>query len=822
VGKLIQDIQYGLRALWKSPGFTITAVLSLALAIGASTTVFSIVNHVLLKPLPYKDPERLVVVWETVRRQEVERRGASYPDYQDWRSQNQSFEEISALKFASFNLSGVAEPERLAGEYVTATYFPVLGANAQYGRTFLIEEDSADNPQKSVVISHRLWQRRFGANPNLVNQSIKLNDESYTVVGIMPEGFQGTRQGAEVWVLLANTLSDPVRRGPERDNLRSRGSRGLIALARLKPNVSIEQAQREMDTISQQLEQAYPRTNTNRGALVVSLYDDWLSDTRETLIIFMVAVGCVLLIACGNVANLQLVRASNRHKEMAIRAALGASRLHLMMQMLTESVLVAVLGGLLGLLLALWGVDLAVSVSPFPIPWFIRFNFDARIFAFTFAISILTGILSGLLPALQASRLNLNQSLKEGRATWLRRSGSFFRLRVRGLLVVLEIALAIVLLIGAGLITKSFQQLYRIDLGFNPDHLLTMRVELPSTRYSEQEIINFTHTFIERAGQLPHILKSSLTTDIPLGDGFSATVVTLEGQQEAAPGKELRVYSHNVSPGYFETLGLPLVRGREFQVEDKKEAQGVVVISQTLAERFWPGQDPVGRQLKEGSNPAGERPWYKIIGVAADIRHRNMREIPNDDPDVYFCLLQNPVYDLGLIARTDGETEETQAALSRVVQGIDPELPVYATQTMQQRIARRTAWFRTGAWLMSVFAVMALLLALVGISGMMSYVVTLRTHEIGIRMAVGASERDILKMVLGESMLLVGAGVVLGIAAAFAGTRLLSSFLYRVSTTDRGVFTGITLLLIGLSLIASYLPARRAMKMNPMNALRQE
>lgn len=822
MGKLIQDIQYGLRALWKSPGFTLTAILSLALAIGASTTVFSIVNPVLLKPLPYAEPERLVVVWETVRRQEVERRGVSYPDYQDWRSQNQSFEEIAALKFASFNLSGVAEPERVTGEYVTATYFPVLRATALHGRTFLLEEDTFANPQKSVVISHGLWQRRFASNPNLVNQTIRLNEESYLVVGIMPENFQGTRPGAEVWVLLANSLSDPVRGGPERDNLQSRGSRGLIALARLKPNVSIEQAQREMDTISQRLEQAYPRTNTNRGALVISLYDDWLGDTRETLILFMVAVGCVLLIACGNVANLQLVRASHRQKEMAIRAALGATRLRLIMQMLTESVLLALLGGLLGLLLALWGIDFVVSLSPFTIPWFVRLNFDARIFAFTFAISILTGVLSGLLPAIQASRLNLNQSLKEGRATWLRRSGRFFRLRVRGLLVVLEIALAIMLLIGAGLMTKSFQQLYRIDLGFNPNHLLTMRVELPFARYSESEIVDFTNTFIERAGQLPHILKSSLTSDIPLGDGVSATIIVLEGQPPAAPGKELRIYSHHVSPGYFATLDIPLVRGREFQAEDKREAQGVVIVSRTLAERFWPGQDPVGRQLKEGPDPAADRPWYKIIGVSADIRQRNMRETPNDDPDIYFCLLQNPVYDLGIVARTDGEMEETQAALGRVVQSIDPELPVYATQTMQQRIARRTAWFRTGAWLMSVFAVMALLLALVGISGLMGYVVTLRTHEIGIRMAVGASERDILKMVLGESMLLVSAGVVLGIAAAFAGTRLLSSFLYRVSATDRGVFTGITLLLIGLSLLASYLPARRAMKMNPMTALRQE
>jgi predicted permease len=385
-----------------------------------------------------------------------------------------------------------------------------------------------------------------------------------------------------------------------------------------------------------------------------------------------------------------------------------------------------------------------------------------------------------------------------------------------------ETALAIVLLIGAGLIIKSFYQLYRIDLGFDAEHLVTMRVELPARRYTEAEIVQFSNALTERVGQLPHLLKNSLTSDIPLGDGSSATVIALEGQPATAPGKENRVYSHHVGPKYFDTLGIRLVRGREFQAEDNIEAEKAVVISQTMAERLWPGQDPIGKQIKEGTDPNSERAWYKVIGIASDVRHRNMRETPNDDPDIYFCLLQRPVYDFGLVARTDGETDEAQAAISRAVKSIDAELPVYAVQTMQQRIARRTAWFRTGAWLMSAFSIMALVLALVGIGGMMGYVVTLRTHEIGLRMAVGASERDILKMVLGESMLLVGAGVVLGILAAFAGTRLLSSFLYRVSATDSGVFTGITLLLIGLSLLASYFPARRAMKMNPMNALRQE
>lgn len=822
VEKLIQDIQYGLRTLRKSPGFTVTAVLSLALAIGASTAVFSIVNSTLLRPLPYKEPERLVAIWETVRRQEVERRGASYPDYLDWRAQSQSFENIAVLKFASFNLSGIGEPERLTGEYVTASYFPVLGVAAARGRTFLPEEDNPNHPQRIAVISNSLWQRRFGSSSSLVNQTIKLNDENHVVVGIMPDSFQGTRQGAEVWVLLTNTLDDPSHGTPSGHGLQRRGVRGLAAIARLKPNVTVTQAQQEMDAISLRLEQAYPQTNTNRGGVVLSLYDDWLGDTRDTLILFMVAVGCVLLIACVNVANLQLVRASNRQKEMAIRVALGASRLRLISQMLTESLLLALLGGALALLLALWGIDLVVALSPFTIPWFVNVRLDARVFAFTFAISILTGVLFGLLPALRASRLDLNQSLKEGRATWWRRPGSIFRLRGRGLLVVLEIALAVVLLIGAGLITKSFQRLYGSNLGFNPDQLLTMKVELPSRRYNESQMVEFTNTLTERLNQLPHLLNSSLASDIPLGTEMSATSFVVEGLPAPSPGDALRTYIHHVGPKYFETLGARLVRGREFQTEDNAEAQRVVIISRALAERFWPGQDPLGKQIKEGSDPASERPWYRIVGVAPDIRHRDVQQGPNNDPDIYFSLLQRPVYDLGLLVRTDGEAEAMTAALSRVVQSIDPELPVYSMQMMQQHLARRTARFRTGAWLMSVFALMALVLAMIGISGMMSYVVTLRTHEIGIRMAVGASERDILKMVLGESMLLVGAGVALGILTAFAGTRLLSDFLYGVSATDGGVFAGITLLLAGLSLLASYFPARRAMRMNPMTALRQE
>ncbi len=821
--KLVQDIQYGLRTLWKSPGYTLTAILSLALAIGASTTVFSIANSVLLRPLPYREPERLVIVSETVRRQEVERRGVSLPDYLDWRAENQSFAEIAAVRLASFNLSGISEPERIAGEYVTSSYFPVLGVTAWQGRTFSAEEDSAGHQERVAIISYHLWQRRFGSNPSLINQTIKLNEESYTVIGIMPDNFQGTLLGADVWVTLISTLNDPPHDSTGGATLNHRGSRGLKTIARLKPGVTIEQAQREMDAISQRLEQLYPLTNTNRGAVVVPIVDEWLGDARETLVLFMVAVGCVLLIACGNVANLQLVRASTRHKEMAIRAALGASRARLMMQMLTESVLLALVGGALGLLLALWGIDAVVALSPFTIPWFVRVNLDGRVFAFTFAISILTGLVFGLFPAFKASRLNLNESLKEGRApSWWRGKSSFFRLRLRGLLVVLEIALAIMLLIGAGLITKSFQQLYKIELGFNPDQLLTMRVELPSRRYSEAETVNFTQTLTERAGQLPQLIKSSLASDIPLGDGSSATVISIEGRPAQPPGQEIRVYSHHVAPQFFDTLGIRLLSGREFQAEDRMEAQPVAIISETLAARFWPGQSPLGQQIKEGAKPEAEGTWYKIIGVAADVRHRNMREIPNDDPDIYFCLLQRPVYDFGFIARTSGEAEATKAALRSLVQSIDPELPVYAQLTMQERIARRTIWFRTGAWLMSIFALMALVLALIGVLGMMSYVVTLRTHEIGIRMAVGASERDILRMILTESMLLVGAGVALGIIAALAGTRLITNFLYGVSTTDRGVFISITLLLIGLSLLASYLPARRAMKMNPMMALRRE
>jgi putative ABC transport system permease protein len=807
---LWQDIRYGFRGLLKRPGFTAVAVLTLSLGIGANTAIFSMVNAVLLRPLPFKDPERLVIVSETARRETVERRSASYPDFVDWRDQNQVFDELAAFDDASFALTVAHEPERLRGELVSASYFSLLGVQMAIGRTFLPEEDRTPDTHPVVILSHRVWQRRFNADPSVIGKNLKVNDLDYTVVGVAPAGFNGLTSNAEFWIPFIM-----VDAGTSDKSLPLRGRRWHEVIARLKPGVSIAQAQADMDTIARRLEQAHPETNKDRGVRLIPVDEEFVGEFQSALLILLGAVAFVLLISCTNVANLLLARAAARHKEMAIRAALGASRGRVIRQLLTESTLLAVVGGGVGLLSAAWGVDALIALAPVSVPSFVEIGIDERVLVFTLAVSVLTGILFGLAPALGASAADLNEPLKEGNRGSTR--GLHHR-RARRLLVVTEVALAVVLLVGAGLMIKSFQRLQAFDPGFKAENVVTARVRLPEQRYSPEKINDFSRQLIEKLESAPSAESVSVASDVPLGGVVNATSVAIEGRTEAED--LVRVYAHHVSPRFFSTLGIPLLRGRDFTSQDSAQAPKVAIISDSMARRFWPGQDALGKRISRGS---GEHlRWYSIIGIARDVKHRALVREENQDPDVYFSLAQEPDTGLVISARTTGDATSVISVLRREVDSLDPTVPLYDIATLDQFLDGQVTEERFSTVLLSIFAFLAIALASVGIYGVMSYSVTERTHEFGIRMALGARQRDVLNLVVGQGMALVMVGVVVGLVAAVALTRLIATMLYSVSATDPLTFAVVSLLLAGVAFAACYLPARRATRVDPMAALRYE
>ncbi|HVG21441.1 MAG TPA: ABC transporter permease [Blastocatellia bacterium] len=808
----MKDISYGIRMMIKKPGFTAVAVMALALGIGANSSIFSVVNAVLLRPLPFKDPDRLVIVNETVRREGVEIRPASYPDFLDWRNENQSFDDIAAFDSPSFSLTGGDEPERVSGEIVSASYFPLLGIQPKVGRTFLPEEDGKPDANPVAVLSYKLWQRRFGSDPDLVGKTVKINDRDFTVVGVMPEGFEGVSGGSEVWVpmMMVSTFSSPP------GNITKRGSRWHSVIARLKPGVTIKQAQADMDAIASRLEQEYQGTNKDRGVQLVGAHEAAVGDMRPTLMVLLGAVGFVLLIACANVANLLLARATVRQKEVAIRMALGASRGRLIRQLLTESVLLALAGGGLGLLLAVWGVDLLIAFVGNQIPGYIKPDIDIRVLGFTLLVSLMTGVVFGLVPALQASKPGLNELLKEGSRG---STGGARRHRVRRALVVTEVALALMLLIGAGLMLRSFQRLQAFNPGFEAENVITMRMNLPR-RYTSQQASAFQQQLIERIQGLPGAQSVGLSTDVPLDGNTSATLAAIEGL--VPPDDDIRVYVHVISPNFLATMGIPFLRGRDFGIQDNDQSPGAIIISESMARRLWPGDDPIGKRISAGRDQNGNRIWSQIVGVVGDVKYRTLIRDQNKDPDVYLPLLQNPDRALALAVRTQGDPSALASAIRGEVRSLDSNLPVFNIATMRQRMKNDTARTRFSTLLLGVFACVAMLLAVVGIYGVLAYSVTQRTHEIGIRMALGARRRDVLKLVVGEGMALVGAGVTIGLIGAFIATRVLASQLYSVSATDPVTFSVVSLLLAGVALGACFVPARRATNVDPMVALRYE
>ena len=808
---LLQDIRYGARTLLKKPGFTAVAVIALALGIGANTAIFSVVNAVLLRPLPYKEPARLVAVWETNEQLSSEfrnRNEVAMSNFLDWRTQNDVFEGMVALVYTSFNLSGESEPERIQGATVTSGFFQTLGVQPASGRAFLTDEETPSGA-RVVVISHGLWQRRFGSDPQLIGKALPVNGTEHTVVGIMPPDFQldfPISRQVDMW--------SPARVDPGTAN---RTAHYLYVLGRLKEGVSLEQAQMGMNIIARQLQHQYPETNAVNGANVVPLHRQLVGNVQSFIYILFGAVGFVLLIACANVANLLLARVAERRREVAIRMALGASRRRLIRQLLTESLMLSILGGLLGLLLTFWGVDLLVALIPSDVPRLQELRLHVPVFLWMLAISVLTGVLFGLVPALQASKPDLNDVLKEsgGRAT-----GGLQRSRIRSLLVVSEMALALMLLVGAGLMIKSFVRLQHVSPGFDSKNVLTMSISLPSRKYPEgrQSVAFYEHLF-ERIKAVPGIESVGGIDPLPLSDSNTTEGFIIEGQPALPMVERPAAGERIISPDYFNAMRIPLIAGRALTDQDREDTPRALVINEALARRFRADGEAIGKRLsfsEDNSQPI----WWEVVGVVGNVKHDRLDA--DAQPELYKSYRQSPKRFMTLVARTSSDPAGMVAAVRKQVLVVDQDQPVFDIRTMEQRLSKSIARNRFIMMLLGLFSVMALLLAAIGIYGVMAYTVTQRTHEIGIRIALGAQTSDVLKMVVKQGITLTMIGVAVGLAGALLLTRVMTSLLYGVSATDPVTFIGVAILLTSVALLACYIPARRATKVDPMVALRYE
>jgi putative ABC transport system permease protein len=797
---LLQDLRYGARMLRKRPGFTLVAIITLALGIGANTAIFTVIYAVLLRPLPFDEPDRVVWMWGAVR-ERGNRASVTPLDFLDYRARNQSFAEFAAAISIpiSFNLTGNGEPERLSGAVVTTNYFAALGVRPMLGRSFVGEEEQAGR-DRVVILSHGLWQRRFGADPAIIDRTVTLDGQSLTVVGVMPPKMRFPSD-ADLWRPMSFDAA------PE---MKQRRAHFLRPIGRLKAGVTVEQAQAEIDAIARQLEEQYPETNTNWTMLLVPLEERIVGDIRPTLWVLLGAVAFVLLIACSNVANLLLARAAARYKEIAIRLAMGASRWHIIRQMLTESILLAVAGGALGVLLALWGVDVLLSFSDASIPRAAEIGINATVLGCTLAVSFITGTLFGLVPALGSSRPDLHDTLKEGS----RSVSGGARHRLRSLLVIAESALAVVLLIGAGLLIKSFVKLQEVSPGFDAEHVLTMRLDLPRGKTPEQ-VADFYDQLQQRVAGLAGVESVGMVSELPLTGQPNDTPFAIEGRAPEAPDQRPNADFRRVNHDYFRALRIPLLKGRPFTEQEARQSAGVVIISERLAAKYFPDQEPLGKYLL---TDFGKQSRFEIVGIVDDVRHRGLAT--DTYPAMYLPTLSLPW--TNLVIRTAGEPASLAAAVRKEVGALDPQQPVAAVKPMAQWLSESVAQPRFRTLLLGVFAAIALLLSVLGIYGVMSYVVAQRTREVGIRMALGAGRFDVLRLVIGQGMRLALAGVALGLAAAYGLTRLLASLLFNVSPTDPATFIAIALLLAGVAFLACYVPARRATKVDPMVALRYE
>ncbi|MGH9838506.1 MAG: ABC transporter permease [Blastocatellia bacterium] len=812
---LLQDISYGIRQLAKTPSFTIVAILSLAIGIGANSAIFSVANALLLRPLPYKDAERLVILWNRSPGLNIELDWFSLGQYLDIKAENWVFEQTAVTLGASFNLTGQGVPEHVEGAWASASLFPLLGVQPAEGRLFSPEENEKGKAQ-TVILSHGFWQRRFGADGGGVGRTLTLNDQSYTIAGVTPPGFSLHKEvmltvngigRADLFLPLQFSEADRTKRGGEDFNI----------FARLKPGVTVAAAQADMDRIAAQMKRQYPENYPANGGLtlsVVSLLEQVVGDIRLALYVLLGAVGFVLLIACANVANLLLARAAARQKEIAIRTAIGASRLRILRQLLTESVLLSLAGGAVGILIALAAIRAMRVFGAANIPRLNEIGIDGRVMIFTFFVSLITGILFGLFPALRASRVELHETLKEGG----RGTPGIGHQRLRNLLVVAEVALSLVLLVGAGLLIRSYQRIQNASPGFDPRNVLSLRLALPASRYATPEsVFNFYKQLGERVKALPGVEQLGMNFFLPLSSNSAAWgPITIEGYVPKAASELIISNERWISNGYLRAMGIPLVQGRSFDERDVKGAPEVVLVNEALAARFWPNEDPIGKRLQRG----GKGPWRMVAGVVRDLKEVNLESEPAIT--IFHPIDQFTIRNRYLVARTAVDPAAMTAAVTREIHALDAELPVYDVSTMKQRLHDALAKRRFSMLLLGIFAAVAMTLAAIGIYGVMSYWVNQRRHEIGIRMALGAEQRNILQLVLRQALALVGAGIAIGLASAFALTRLMASLLFGVSATDLLTFGVISLLLAGIALVASYLPARRATKVDPLVALRCE
>ncbi len=809
---LWQDLRYGFRTLMRKPGFTIVAIIALAMGIGANTAIFSVVNSVLLRPLPYHEPEKLVVINHDYPKISL-KASVSAIGYTHYRDNVKSFESVAATTGGSFNLTGSGEPERLSGAPVTHNFFSALGATPAMGRVFLPEEDQPGK-NKVVVLSHGFWQRRFGGDPGIVNKNILLNDESYTIIGVMPPSFQFGREFGQVI-----DLWTPIGFTPEQLSYNRLTNEFLFVFARLKPGVTIGQAQAELDTVAANLRAQYLSWASSRnewGLTTEYLRELVVGDIRQALWILMGIVGLVLLIACANVANLLLARAADRQKEMAIRTALGAGRWRMIRQLLTESALLSLIGGAIGLLLAWGGVSALVKIDQVQIPRAQDIGLDWRVLAFTLGVSLLTGIVFGLVPALQTSKSDLHETLKEGGRT----GSSGARAWVRNTLVVLEMALALVVLVSAGLLMRSFWRLQQVNPGFAPQNTLAMSLGLPMTKYKEPaQRDNFYRELLQRIRSLPGVQSAGATSILPLSGNNSSGSFRIEGREVPQGQSSPHGDRWAATTDYFSTMKIPIIRGRYFDDRDAMESQPVAIIDETMQRKYWPNEDPVGKRITfQGgqNNPI----WREIVGIVGHVKHKGLEGESRVQYYIPHSQVQNS--SMNLVVRANVEPSSLTGAVRGAIREMDKDLPVFRVRTMDQYVIDSTAQRRFALTLVAVFAGVALALAAVGLYGVLSYSITQRSHEIGIRMALGAQVRDVLRLVVGQGMMLALAGVLLGGVAAFLLTGLMENLLFDVKAKDPITFVTIAVLLTLVALLACLVPARRATRVDPIESLRYE